>query len=406
MDSLIAASARALATGDVLTALKHVALRDDPPALALRGIAMAQLGDLPRARELLRRAQRSFGAHEALARARCGLAEAEVALALRELGGASEPLSAIASVLDTHGDTANALQAWLILARRLLLLGKLDEAAHVLTRLENRRLPPALSAMAGLTVATLSLRRMQIEQARVLLECARTAAAEAGIAALQAEVDEARIKLDQPAARCAGGGEDKLLRIDQVQALLESGALIVDGCRRGIRVGVNWQSLARRPLLFTLAKLLAEAWPGDVDRDVLIARAFGMPHYDETLRARLRVEIGRLRRLIAAYACIEATPTGFCLMPVSTSSVRVLLPPVEGEQAALIALLADGAAWSTSALALALGESQRNVQRALLELEAAGRVYSNGRGRAQRWHSMPLSGFTTILLLPAALPID
>ncbi|WP_303747325.1 helix-turn-helix domain-containing protein [Stenotrophomonas pigmentata] len=406
MDSLIAASARALATGDVLTALKHVALRDDPPALALRGIAMAQLGDLARARELLRRAQRGFGAHEVLARARCGLAEAEVALALRELGGNSEPLSAIATVLEAQGDAINALQAWLILARRMLLLGKLDDAAHALAKLEGRQLPPALSAMADLTAATLALRRMQIAQARGLLERARMAAAQAGVGALQAEVDQARIKLDQPAARCLGGGVDRLLRIDQVQQLLDSGALIVDGCQRGIRFGASWQSLARRPVLFALACALAEAWPGEVDRDVLIRRAFGMRHYDETLRARLRVEISRLRGFIAMQAHIEATAAGFRLSPRSANSVRVLLPPIEGEQGALLALLADGAAWSTSALGLALGQSQRNAQRALLELEAAGRVYATGRGRAQRWRAVPLGGFTTILLLPAALPID
>lgn len=406
MDSLIAASARALATGDVLTALKHVALRDDPPALALRGIAMAQLGDLARARELLRRAQRGFGAHEVLARARCGLAEAEVALALRELGGNSEPLSAIATVLEAQGDAINALQAWLILARRMLLLGKLDDAAHALAKLEGRQLPPALGAMADLTAATLALRRMQIAQARILLERARMAAAQAGVGALQAEVDEARAKLDQPAARCLGGGADQLLRIDQVQQLLDSGALIIDGCQRGIRFGASWQSLARRPVLFALACALAEAWPGEVDRDVLITRAFGMRHYDETLRARLRVEISRLRGFIAVQAHIEATAAGFRLSPRSANSVRVLLPPIEGEQGALLALLADGAAWSTSALGLALGQSQRNAQRALLELEAAGRVYATGRGRAQRWRAVPLGGFTTILLLPAALPID
>lgn len=406
MDSLIAASARALATGDVLTALKHVALRDDPPALALRGIAMAQLGDLPRARELLRRAQRSFGTHEVVARARCGLAEAEVALALRELAGSCEPLMAIATVLESHGDAGNALQAWLILARRLLLLGRLHEAADALGQLEGRRLPAALTAMAALTAATLALRQMQIAQARALLVRARVAAAEARIAALQGEVDEACITLDQPAARCLGAGAEQLLRLDQVQQLLASDAFIVDGCRRGIRVGTAWLSLARRPLLFTLARILAEAWPGDVDRDVLITRAFGMRHYDETLRARLRVEIGRLRVIVAAHARIEATASGFRLALGSTNAVKVLLPPMEGEQAALTALLADGAAWSTSALALALGGSQRNVQRALLELEAEGRVYANGRGRAQRWRSLPLSGFTTILLLPAALPID
>ncbi|MEG1681940.1 MAG: helix-turn-helix domain-containing protein, partial [Stenotrophomonas sp.] len=307
---------------------------------------------------------------------------------------------------DAQGDAANALQAWLILARRQLLLGKLDDAAHALARLEGRQLPPALSAMADLTAATLALRRMQIAQARVLLERARMAAAQAGVGALQAEADEARLKLDQPAARCLGGGVDQLLRIDQVQQLLDSGALIVDGCQRGIRFGASWQSLARRPVLFALARVLAEAWPGEVDRDVLISRAFAMSHYDETLRARLRVEIGRLRRLIAAQAQIEATAAGFRLSPFSATSVKVLLPPIDGEQGALLALLADGAAWSTSALGLALGQSQRNAQRALLELQAAGRVYAIGRGRAQRWRSVPLSGFTTILLLPAALPID
>lgn len=406
MDSLIAASARALASGDVLVALKHVALRDDPPALALRGIAMAQLGELPLARELLRRAQRGFGVHEVVARARCGLAEAEVALALRELGGSSEPLSAIAAQLDSRGDSANALQAWLILARRLLLLGKLQEAARVLRLLENRPMPAALAAMSALTAATLALRTLQTEQARAALERARMAAAQAGIAALQAEVDEACRKLDQPAARCLGGGADALLRIDQVQELLTSGAWVVDACRRGVRVGSHWQSLARRPVLFALVRALAEAWPRDVDRDDLILRVFGRRDGDETLRARLRVEIGRLRTLIAGHARIEATPAGFRLSPRTATPVRVLVPPIEGEQAALVALLGDGAAWSTSALALALGGSQRNVQRALVELEAAGQARSSGRGRAQRWWSMPLNGFTTILLLPAALPID
>ncbi len=406
MDSLISASARALATGDVLTALKHVALREDPPALALRGIAMAQLGDLPRARELLRNARRSFGAHEVVARARCELAEAEVGLALRELGGNAEPLIAIARVLDARGDHANALQAWLILARRWLLLGRLQEAADALARLEAKPLPPALAAMAGLTAATLALRRMRIGQARTALAHARSAAAGAGIAALRAEVDQALLKLDQPAARCLGNGIDQLLCIDQVQALLESGGLIVDACRRGIRIGDCWLSLARRPVLLALARALAEAWPAEVDREVLIMRAFGMRHYDDTLRARLRVEIGRLRRLITVQAHIEATPAGFRLSPRSASVVRVLAPPIEGLLAAVIARLAEGAAWSSSALGLALGSSQRNVQRALLELEAAGRVHAQGRGRAQRWRAMPLGGFTTILLLPAALPID
>src|SRR5690606_39598367 len=128
MDSLISAAARALAAGDALSALQRVALRDDPPALALRGIAMAQLGEYLRARELLRRAARGFGAHEALARARCVVAEAEVALAMRDLRGPPRTLADASATLETHGDRANALHARLIAVRRLLLLGRLDEA--------------------------------------------------------------------------------------------------------------------------------------------------------------------------------------------------------------------------------------------------------------------------------------
>src|SRR4249919_3185741 len=150
MDSLIAASARALAAGDALGALNRVALRDDPPALALRGIAMAQLGEYPRARELLRRAARGFGAREELARARCVVAEAEVAFAMRDLGGSPRTLAEAAAALDVRADRANALQARLIAVRRLLLLGRLDEAASSLATLEARGLSPSLSAVAEL----------------------------------------------------------------------------------------------------------------------------------------------------------------------------------------------------------------------------------------------------------------
>jgi hypothetical protein len=194
-----------------------------------------------------------------------------------------------------------------------------------------------------------------------------------------------------------------MLRLDAVEALLASGALVIDACRRGLRAGDTWLPLARRPVLFALARALAEAWPGDVDRNTLIARAFGMRRPDETHRARLRVEIGRLRALAAPLVRIEASARGFALTPHEARPVVVLVPPIDGDQASLLALLADGTAWSTSALALALGDSQRSVQRALVELEAGARVRSIGRARAQRWLAPPLAGFTTILLLPAAV---
>ncbi len=404
MDSLIAAAARALVAGDVLRALQHVGLRDDPPALALRGIAMAQLGEHPRARELLRRAARGFGAHEELARARCVVAEAEVALAMRDLRGSPRTLEAASATLEARADRANALHARLIAVRRLLLLGRLAEAASALAGLDARGLPPTLLAVAELAAAELALRSLRTAPARAALARAHDAAERSRVPALLAEVAEARAALDRPAARLVHAGHEQLLRLDEVQALLGSGALVVDACRHGLRAGATWRPLARRPVLFALARALAEVWPGDVDRNTLIARAFGACRPNESHRARLRVEISRLRALAAPLARIEASERGFALTPRGERDVVVLVPPIDGEQASLLALLADGAAWSTSALALALGASQRTVQRVLVELEAVGRVRSIGRARAQRWLSPPLAGFTTILLLPAALP--
>jgi len=406
MDSLITASARALAAGDALGALKRIALRDDPPALALRGIAMAQLGDHPRARELLCRAARAFGSHEGLARARCVVAEAEVALAMRDLGGSPRSLAAAAATLEARADHANALQAWLIAARRLLLLGRLDEAAAALARLDGRALPPSLAAVAALAEAELALRSLRVGPARAALVRAQVGADRAGVPALVAEVAEACAALDRPAGRRLVAGGEQMLRLDEVEALLASNALVVDACRRGLRAGGAWLPLAGRPLLFALARALAEAWPCDVPREALIASAFRIRRPDETHRARLRVEIGRLRALVKGLAHIEASPRGFVLRSRDARDVAVLAPPIDGEQASLLALLADGAAWSTSALALALGDSQRTVQRALAELEAEGRVRAIGRARARRWLAPPLAGFTTILLLPAALPIE
>ncbi|MGJ7509590.1 helix-turn-helix domain-containing protein [Variovorax sp. GT1P44] len=406
MDSLIAASARALAAGDALGALKRVALREDPPALALRGIAMAQLGEHPRARELLRRAASGFGAHEELSRARCVVAEAEVALAMRDLGGSPRSLAAASATLEAHADRANALQARLIAARRLLLLGRLDEAEAALERIDTQGLSPALVAIAELAAAELALRSLRTGAAHEALLRAQQAAERARVPALLAEVAEARAAFERPAARRLAAGKEQVLHLDEFASLLASGALVVDACRHGVRAGSAWLPLARRPVLFALARRLAEAWPGDVDREALIATTFRTRHPDETHRARLRVEIGRLRALVKSLADVEATARGFALRPLGERDVVVVAPPIDGEQASLVALLSDGAAWSTSALALALGDSQRTVQRALAELEAAGRVRSIGQARARRWLAPPLAGFTTILLLPAALPIE
>ena len=159
-------------------------------------------------------------------------------------------------------------------------------------------------------------------------------------------------------------------------------------------------------MLFALARALGEAWPADVPRDTLVALAFRAKRADESHRARLRVEVGRLRKVLRTLAEVSATKRGFALAPRRAREVVVLAPPVAGQHAAVLAFLADGESWSSSALALALGASQRTVQRSLDSLAAAGKVQSFGRGRARRWMTPPVPGFTTTLLLPAPLPID
>jgi hypothetical protein len=406
MDSLITAAARALAAGDPLGALKRVALRDDAPALALRGIAMAQLGDLVRAKALLRRAARAFGPKEAVARARCVVAEAEIALVSRDLGWPARALDAARATLEAHGDRVNAAHARHLDVRRLLLVGRLDEAERGLAGLDHAPLPPASRTACELAVAGIAMRRLRTKVARAAIARAVRAARRARIPALTAEVDSASLVLNTPAARLIAGGGERLLLLEDVEALLASNAFVVDACRHALRQAGTVVSLARRPVLFALARALGEAWPGDVPRDALVARAFGSTHADESHRARLRVEIGRLRAMLRRLAGVSATKRGFALVPRRAREVVVLARPTEIDEqhAAVLALLADGESWSSSALALALGTSQRTVQRALGALAAAGRAQPFGRGRRRRWMTAPTPGFTTTLLLPAALP--
>jgi hypothetical protein len=406
MDSLITAAARALAAGDLLGVLKRVGLRDDAPALALRGIAMAQLGDFVRAKALLQSAARTFGPREAVARARCIVAEAEIALVSRDLGWAPNALDAARATLEKHGDWVNAAHARHLEVRRLLLIGRLDEAERALAALDPTPFPPASRAAYELAVAGITMRRVRAKAARAALARAQRAARQAGIPALMAEVESAALVLNTPAARLIARGEERLLLLEEVEAVLESETLAVDACRHVVRREDTVVSLARRPVLFALARALGEAWPGDLSRDALVKRAFRAKQADESHRARLRVEIGRLRAELRSLASVSATTQGFALAPRGAGEVVVLAPPVEDRHGAVIAFLADGESWSSSALALALGASARTVQRALDSLATAGKVQSYGRGRARRWTTAPVPGFTTTLLLPGPLPSD
>jgi hypothetical protein len=407
MDSLASAAARALVAGDVLGALKLVALREDPPALALRGIAMARLGEYARARELLRRAARGFGAHEVRARARCVVAEAEVALAMRDLRGSPRALAAAAATLEARDDRANALQARLIAVRRLLLLGRLEEAASCLGRPDARGLPPSLRAVAELLEAELALRSLRTTPAREALARARARPSSRACPRCTPRSTRTHAALDRPrrpprpggarAAAAPRGGRGAALP----RAPWWSTPAVAACTPGGTRV-----PLARRPVLFALARALAEAWPGDVDRA-------------ELDRARLPHPPPRRPRTARACASRSAacarSPRRWPASRASGARLRAEAARRARRRRAAAAHrrrsgVAAGAARRRRGL-VHLGAragargSQRTVQRALVELEAAGRVRSIGRARAQRWLSPPLAGFTTILLLPAALPL-
>jgi tetratricopeptide (TPR) repeat protein len=406
MDSLITAAGRALAKGDPLGALNRVALREDPPALALRGIAMAQLGEFDRAKALLRRAARGFGPKEAVARARCVVAEAEIAFVSRDLSWPAKTLDTARATLETHGDRANAAHARNLELRRLLLLGHLDDAEHMLATFDASELPPSSRAARELVIAGIAIRRLRIKVARDALGRAMRTARDAAIPALIAEVESAARVMITPAARLIARGKERDLLLEEVETLLASKVLVIDACRHVVRQEKKIVSLASRPVLFALARALGEAWPGDVPRAVLLARAFGTKFSDDSHRARLRVEIGRLRAALRPLAEVSATPQGFALTPRRTGDIVVLAPPVDERHATVLAFLADGESWSSSALALALGASSRTVQRALDALATAGKVQSFGRGRARRWLTPPVPAFPTSLLLPGPLPSD
>lgn len=403
MDPTLTAAAFALDAGDVLGALKRVALREDAPALALRGVALARLGKRERARELLRRAAKAFGARAPLGRARCRLAEAEIALASRDLRDVGARLALASRELRKLGDAVNALHADCLAARSLILRGRLLDAERVLVQLDARHAPAALRAEIYLTWGELQLKKPDTRAAGVALGKAERAATRARISAISQEVRAAKLLLEAPAARLLESGAQRVLDLAQVEALLVPAGLLIDARSFALRTGVRSVSLVRRPVLFSLARALADAWPAPATRHELLRRVFSATRPNDSHRARLRVEIARLRRALRQMASIAATPDGFRLTPLTSGAVRVLAPLVESDHGALLTLLGDGEAWSSSALAIALGVSQRSVQRSLTALESAAKAQASGRARAKRWHLAPGAEFATPLLLPGAL---
>jgi hypothetical protein len=252
-------------------------------------------------------------------------------------------------------------------------------------------------------IAGIAIRRLRTKAARAALGRAASAARQAGIPALAAEVEGTSRVLDTPAARLITRGHERPLLLEEVEDLVTSEALVVDTFHHAVRRRGILVPLGRRPVLFALARILAQAWPADVSREALITGAFQARHVDESHRARLRVEIGRLRTKLKPLADVSATRQGFALTPRNTRQVLVLARPVEEKHATVLAFLSDGEPWSSSALALALGTSARTVQRALEELTRSNKVQSFGHGWARRWMTPPVPGFPTGLLLPGPL---
>src|SRR5258708_29483362 len=261
-------------------------------------------------------------------------------------------------------------------------------------------------AAYGLWDAWIAMRRLRTRAARSAFAWAKRAARHADIPALTAEVQTASYVLKVPAARLIARGEQRLLFLEDVEALHASRALVLDACRQVVRDAHAVVSLARRPVLFALARALGEGWPEDVPRGTLVARVFGAKLADESHRARLRVEVGRLRTVLRTLAGVSATKRGFALQPRRASEVVVVARRIEQQHATVLAFLADGELWSSSALALALGASQRTVQRALDQLAAAGKVESFCRVRAPRWMAQSLPRFMPTFLLPSPPPSD
>jgi tetratricopeptide (TPR) repeat protein len=397
MDSALEHAARALARFEPLAALQGVALREDTEALALRGIALAQLGEFQSSRRLLDRASKGFGSREPLQRARCLLASAEVLLALRDTKAALRRLETALDAFQVSRDRDNTVFTRLQLARLFLLTGKLDECERALKRADVTRAAPSRRALHAMLRADLALRRSRIGEARIAFREAYRAARSARILPLLAEIERAQQALDSPVATLSTNSQERTLTRAELCTRSDRNELLIDAARKRIQSGDAAVELRSRPVLFALLLTLAERFPAGAARGELITNAFGMKRGSDSLRARLRVELARLRRLLRPFASIEATDLGFRLR--TEARVAVVKPLKSGPDDAVLALLVDGEAWPTSALATALGTSQRSVQRSLNALSARGAVRAFGRGRMQRWRLALASDSATSLLL-------
>ncbi|MEA2748712.1 MAG: hypothetical protein QOI41_2855 [Myxococcales bacterium] len=377
------AAAQALARGDALQALGSVGRADDALGLTLRGIAYAQLGDLDLARTSLERADKLTRAP--LARARIQAALTEIAMSDGDPARAARAARVSAAELARLGDVRNAAMQRLVLARAEVLLGRLAEARHVVSEVlgTSPALPPDVLAVAWLAKAEIAVRAIAATEARDALKRARAAMDGAPNGLLARALVALEAELSKPVARLERSGVVRDADLYAIEAASSGALLLVDACRRVVIGGRAAIPLARRPVLFALLLILARAVPRDVARDDLAARAFGVSRVNASHRSRLRVEIGRLRKVLDGVAEPIATEAGYRL--ASPREVITLLPPSEDDDARIAILMSDGAAWTAQALAEHAGVSKRTAQRALALLVEEGRALKTGYAQDIRY---------------------
>jgi hypothetical protein len=404
VDDPLSIAGRALSAGDPLHALRALAEGTSAPARALRGIALSQLGETHAARRLLLSAHASFHrSRQPLFAARCAAALAELDAVDGRFRHAHRRLGQSRRALRKLGDRANAAWLALIEARLRTLLGDAAGAASVLRAAERDTHPhgrplPRLDASFALARAEMHLRALEAEAATRALASARWAARRAGHAVLLAEVDRLSTQLATPVAT-VNGTQATLAELERLFHRRDT--FVVDGLRRRLLDPAGAVDLRRRPVLFALLATLAQAFPRAVPARALAAQAFETRQMNDSVTARLRVELSRLRRALGARASLEAGPSGWTLRP-ARGSVPVCVRSVhEGARGALWGLLADGSLWSAAVLARVLGLNVRTVQRGLADLGPA--LASHGRGPARRYALADASaGIATRMLLVAA----
>jgi tetratricopeptide (TPR) repeat protein len=400
VDAPLTAAARALASGDGLSALKWLGLRADAPARAMRGAALSQLGEFVRAKAQLRAALRALGPGDGLLRARCLAAEAEIALALGDLRWSAEPVARAVAELEAAGDSRNAAYLQLVAARAALRLGRPEDAERLLRHAKFAPAAPLERTFAELVRVELAAKRGDPDLLTSALACAGAAADGAAIPALGSEVARIRDHYEGPTAVITSRGKARIASFCELCALGRSAEVVIDGGGREVRSSGECVSFARRPVLFELLRVLAEVWPDAASRDVLISRAFGARRSNESHRIRLRVELGRLRKFVRPQLEVVAKEPGYALS--ATREVVLVMPLEESPASRVLSLMHGGEPWSAPSLALALDVSERTVQRSLGELQSAGKVGPTGNGRGRRW--VRLFAIPTDLLLPPRSP--